>query len=185
MKNDYIVLENEVIIQLNRKKGQSLEARIDIEDFEKVDAFPGTWCALWNSDIQNYYCAGRLLRVDGRQTTVALHRWVMDAPDDMQVDHRDGKDTLNNRRDNLRIATRSENQQNRGGANRNSKSGIRGVSWSKRDRKWQATIGINGQQKHLGYFHDIHKAEATVIYARAEMMPFSKDAQELKEVQAQ
>lgn len=180
MKNDYIVLRDEVIILLNRKNDQPLEARIEIKDFQKVNAYPGTWYGLWRPNIQNFYCVGNLPLAGGKRTLVKLHRFIMDAPDGMEVDHRDGRDTLNNRRDNLRIATRSENAQNRVGAQRNSKSGIRGVSWNERDRKWRAQIRLNGKQKYLGYFHDIHEAEAVAIAARAEYMPFSIEVAELE-----
>jgi hypothetical protein len=181
MKNEYLVLGDEVIIRLNRKKGPPLGACVSVEDFDKVDSFPGTWCATWEPDIQNYYCAGNLPLDAGKRKTVRLHRWIMDAPDGMEVDHRDAEDTLNNRRDNLRIVTRSENMQNRVGAQRNSKSGIRGVSWVEKSNKWRATIKLNGKFKHLGCFEDIVAAEAVVIAARVRYMPYSKDAQELKE----
>ncbi len=67
-----------------------------------------------------------------------------------QIDH------LNMVRDdnrfcNLREATNSQNGQNRK-VQSNSKSGLRGVSWSKASKKWNARIKVNGTYLHLGLF---------------------------------
>lgn len=65
-----------------------------------------------------------------------------------QIDHINGNG-LDNRRSNLREATNSQNQCNRGRPKTN-KSGYKGVSWSKDKNKWQATIYKNGKQFNLG-----------------------------------
>jgi len=69
-----------------------------------------------------------------------------------EVDHRD-LNKMNNRRDNLRICTPSQNCANRRG--RLSKSGYRGVSSITTGKKrWRAYISRNGKQKRcLGYFY--------------------------------
>jgi hypothetical protein len=74
------------------------------------------------------------------------------------IDHIDANG-LNNRWSNLREATKSENQHNRG-KQRNNTSGFKGVSWHKRDRKWQAEIWLNGRKKSLGGFDDAAAAHA-------------------------
>ena len=66
------------------------------------------------------------------------------------IDHIDG-DGLNNRLENLRQATRSENCWNRGAQSTNT-SGYKGVCWHKNRNKWVASITADGRQKHLGYF---------------------------------
>jgi hypothetical protein len=80
-----------------------------------------------------------------------------------EVDHKDGNG-LNNRIANLRDATHSQNQRNRG-AQSNNPSGLKGVSWHKRDRKWRAQITINGKRKTLGSFRTPDAAHAA--YERA------------------
>ncbi len=72
------------------------------------------------------------------------------------VDHIDGL-SLNNRRSNLRVASKSQNASNRG-AQSNNTSGVKGVHWRPDHNKWQACITIHKKFKHLGYFVDINDA---------------------------
>jgi len=67
-----------------------------------------------------------------------------------QIDHINGERT-DNRIENLREVTSQENARNRRRTERNT-SGIVGVSWSKRKRKWFARIGVNGEDVFLGHF---------------------------------
>lgn len=80
------------------------------------------------------------------------------------IDHKD-TDRSNNRWDNLRQATPSQNQHNKRLTSANS-SGIKGVSRHKRSGKWQANISLHGKQKHLGVFDSIEQAEHRVNAAR-------------------
>eukprot|EP01035_Chromulina_nebulosa_P023351 gene23351-30261_t len=68
------------------------------------------------------------------------------------VDHI-SNNKLDNRIENLRWCTYTENNRNRG-VGKNSKSGIKGVTWDKVMNKWKAGIKINGKTVHLGY-HDL------------------------------
>ena len=72
------------------------------------------------------------------------------------VDHIDG-DGFNNRFDNLRLATRSQNQGNRR-INRNNTTGIKGVIYVAPRKKWWATIRVGGRVRHLGYFATAQEA---------------------------
>jgi HNH endonuclease len=74
------------------------------------------------------------------------------------LDYIDGN-KRNNRIANLRVATNSENQANRGPPIRKT-SGAKGVTW--KQGKWHAQIAIEGRQKFLGAFHD----KEVVIAAR-------------------
>lgn len=76
-----------------------------------------------------------------------------------EVDHRD-LDKQNNRVDNLRDASHSQNMANRR-LFKNNRSGYKGVHWSKRKGKWEASIRSNGRLMFLGYFDspgDAHEA---------------------------
>jgi hypothetical protein len=68
------------------------------------------------------------------------------------VDHID-RDTLNNQRGNLRLASMSQNLQNSKAPTRNT-SGYKGVHWVKNNKKWRAQIRVNGHAIHLGLFDD-------------------------------
>jgi hypothetical protein len=98
-----------------------------------------------------------------KQRTVYLHRVLMENPDALQVDHRDG-DGLNCRRNNLRLATNSQNACN-GRTPATNTSGYKGVTWNKNKRKWTACIKLDGKARNLGLFHD--PADAASAYAEA------------------
>ena len=79
-----------------------------------------------------------------------------------QVDHIDG-DRMNNRIENLREATSSQNNQNRKAT---SSSGVKGVVWHKQSKKWIASICVNRKGVHLGSFLSIEEAALVANKAR-------------------
>ena len=79
------------------------------------------------------------------------------------IDHKDGNGK-NNNPDNLRVATPMENGRNRG-KNRNSTSGIKGVSWNDQRRKWEARIMVKRRSITLGRF--LTSDEAAAAYESA------------------
>lgn len=80
------------------------------------------------------------------------------------IDHIDGN-RLNNRIENLRSATHSQNMRNLKKPKTNT-SGIKGVSWYKNKNKWRVSVTIYGKQKCFGYFEDIELAELVAEEAR-------------------
>lgn len=66
-------------------------------------------------------------------------------------------DTLDNRRSNLRVATREQNMQNRRKQSNNT-SGYKGVSWHKTRSRWQARIAANNKNYFLGFFDNAEEA---------------------------
>ena len=94
-----------------------------------------------------------------------LHRIIMNPPPDKQIDHKN-KNTLDNRRANLRICTNSENQMNRGKTRANG-SGFKGVNLQKRlkRKKYRARITADKKTFYLGNFEDA--AEAGSAYRKA------------------
>jgi len=79
------------------------------------------------------------------------------------IDHIDG-DSLNNRIENLRAVTTSQNLQNTKKRKTN-KSGYKGVSWSKQRKSWIAQITVNRKCKNLGCYKT--KEEAYEVYQKA------------------
>jgi hypothetical protein len=98
----------------------------------------------------------------GRRT-IQLHRIIMGEPEGLEVDHRDGNG-LNNRRVNLRIATRAQNGKNQR-TPRNNVSGFKGVYWDSRKSRWRAQITADGRTYRLGLHRNLEAAVAA--YAEA------------------
>jgi len=80
------------------------------------------------------------------------------------VDHIDNN-PKNNRIENLREATVSQNQLNAKKSIKNT-SGIKGVTFNKKTNQWNVHISINKKLKNLGSFKDIELAELVAIEAR-------------------
>lgn len=87
---------------------------------------------------------------------VFMHRLLLSAPNGAIVDHSD-MDGLNNKRENIRLSTRSQNAYNQPLLERNT-SGYKGVCWHKGAGKWMARISADGNHKYLGLFDDPKKA---------------------------
>ena len=101
-----------------------------------------------------------------------MHRCLFDnIPDGMEVDHINGN-TLDCRRENLRIVTSRQNTMNihiiRG------KSCYKGVFWNKDIEKWYSRIGVNYKLINLGYFAS--EIEAAKAYDRAALKHFGEFA---------
>jgi hypothetical protein len=84
-----------------------------------------------------------------------------------QIDHIDG-DRTNNRIENLREATGSQNMQN-AKIPSNNKSGVKGVSWHKIYKKWQVYIMIKGKRLFFGRYDTLEEATAVAEKARNEL----------------
>jgi hypothetical protein len=80
------------------------------------------------------------------------------------LDHINNK-PADNRIENLRLATRAENNRN-AVIRKDNTSGVKGVSWNARDMRWTACIQINGKRKALGNFKDLALATEFIQLAR-------------------
>jgi len=89
-----------------------------------------------------------------------VSRLITRAPKGMVVDHKN-RDTLDNRRSNLRICTRVQNQQNRGVFKSNT-SGYKGVWFRKERDKWYCVVKTGGKRTYRGGFST--KEEAAIEY---------------------
>lgn len=89
------------------------------------------------------------------------------------VDHKDGNKG-NDRLENLRLATNSLNQANRGAPSNNT-SGTKGVRFEWQRGKWRAQIMINMKAKNLGRYNTREEAmEAYAVAAKAAWGEFAK-----------
>lgn len=106
--------------------------------------------------------ASRSTRVNGKRVEILMHRLILsrklgiELSHEQLTDHRD-LNSLNNRRDNLRVATYTDNNRN-SRLSKENKSGITGVSWHTKNRKWAAYISVNSKTLYLGTFDDMADA---------------------------
>ena len=111
---------------------------------------------------------GTSRRVAGQWRTIYLHRLILNPPEGLEVDHIN-ENPLDNRRCNLRVATRGQNEQNHVAPRGQSVTGIRGVSYNpKRDRPrpYRAKIWLNRKEVQVGDFETAEQARDAVIAAR-------------------
>lgn len=125
------------------------EFYFDLEDYDLIKDY------CWNIDKDGYVVSS-LIKSDGNKSTVKFHRIVTNCPEGMVVDHKYHNNN-DNRKENLRICTNAQNGMN-SKIKSNNTSGITGVSFDKRNKKWMAHIGINYKTIFLGYFDSIDDA---------------------------
>ena len=160
------------------------EVLIDEEDYDLVDGIK--WTASTKSKRNKFYVQ-RLINFryvtdpktgkrKQRRDPHRLHREIIKRKlnlqeediKGLQVDHING-DSLDNRRENLRLVTDKENSWNKGPTKRNS-SGYVGICWRKDVQKWRTQVRFiceqtgKREQKSLGYYND--KEEAARAYDR-------------------
>lgn len=124
---------------------------VDDEDYETVNQY--NWTNIHN-------------RPEARinKKTVWVYRWLLNAPSGVEVDHIDGN-ALNNTRTNLRLCTRKQNSYNRAFTSGKTHSKYKGVTWHITNRRWQASIRVDGKLKHLGVFKV--EEDAAIAYDNA------------------
>lgn len=122
---------------------RGLVAIVDDQDYQRLSRFK--WYA---ACFQGTFYAVHKDRKD--PGAILIHRLVLYAPRGMEVDHRNG-DTLDNRRQNLRLATHAQNLRNRGLVRTNT-NGYKGIRFCKQTRRWHAQIMFKGKYYHLGCF---------------------------------
>jgi hypothetical protein len=100
---------------------------------------------------KNYW----IMYVDGENVTRGRVIWEMHngpIPDGMEIDHKN-HDTLNDSIDNIRLASRKQNQANRR-KHKNNTSGLKGVSYEQSKCKWRAQMQFEGKRKTIGSYEN-------------------------------
>lgn len=111
---------------------------------------------------------------NGKRHHIMMHRIINKTPDGMDTDHINGNG-LDNRRSNLRNATRTQNQWNRR-ENKKGASKYKGVYWHKQHRKWIASIQVGKIRFHLGLFiNELDAANAYAERAETEFGDFNRE----------
>lgn len=127
---------------------------VDDEDYEYLTQWK--W-HFWCGYAKRF---GRVTEGENKRA-VFMHRAILNPPDGVPVDHRNG-DRLDNRRSNIRICTPAENARNCK-LRKDSKVGIKGVIAIKHSSGtvgYVARIRFNKEEHYLGYFADPESASA-------------------------
>lgn len=134
---------------------QGRVAIVDACDFSELSKYK------WYRSSYGYAVRGKM--IGGKQIKIFMHRQIMKAPKNLQIDHINN-DKLDNRKANLRICTQAENARNRPRPS-NNKSGFKGVIWREHTKGFSASIVRDGKRTYLGYFHTAE--DAARAYNRA------------------
>lgn len=129
----------------------------------KVDASDYEYLSQWKWNNVGGYAARVVYPtgLKGASYRVLMHRVILACPEKLIVDHIN-HETLDNRKENLRIATRSQNQWNTL-ISKNNTSGHKGINWDRVNKKWRAGVGRNDKYINLGRFDTIEEAVAVRI----------------------
>jgi len=132
-------------------------ALVDDEGFEELSKFK--W---YVRKFNGRYCAARSSgKIDGKYSALLMHREILGLkPGDGLVGDHINHNTLDNRRNNLRVCTQTQNLRNRT-SRKGSSSKFLGVNWDKTNKKWRAQIKSSGKSVYLGCFDSELKAAKT------------------------
>lgn len=128
------------------KKDEKFTVMVDSEDIPKLIELDQSWHIRWDKKSNNNYINATYHYKDEqgnwKQTTIRLHAVLTGAKNGETVDHIN-HDTLDNRKANLRILTKDENNLHRKGANSNNKTGVRNVHWINKEHCYKVQFSIN------------------------------------------
>jgi hypothetical protein len=141
---------------------------VDDADYDRVACFK--WTALITTKGK-VYAYRRGTRAEG-QPVIYLHRFIIDASNDVEIDHRDS-DGLNNCRNNLRVCSHIQNTRNSRRRSDNT-SGFKGVHYDTNRKRWIAQVQINGRRSHIGAYRT--REEAARAYDLAAVKYFGEFA---------
>lgn len=142
--------------EINSKKYGNINVLIDDEDYEKIKNY--TWGVQYSKRADSFYIARKI-----KNKTLLLHRVIANCPDDKIIDHIN-HNTLDNRKENLRICVNAENCRNMNKPKHGVTSVYKGVR-KYRNNKYSVCIKYNKKQIHIGYYDS--EIEAAKAYDKA------------------
>jgi len=137
------------------KLTQGKEALVDDDDYEML--MEHKWFA--NKAGKNHYAITSLpTQLDGERKRSKMHRAIMKPLQGLEVDHING-DTLDNRKENLRVCTHQQNQANRS-LGKDNTSGYKGICYKKKNKDminehakpWEVRINFNNKKVYVGAY---------------------------------
>lgn len=136
---------------------QNQFAIVDSKNYEWLSQWK--WNAAWHKNTQSFYAMRYGRNKNNKQYIIYMAREILGLKkgDKRQADHRNHK-TLDNQVYNLRIVTNQQNHFNQ--------KNVKGYCWNESRGKYQAYIGVNGMQIHLGFFLTSLKAHNAYLKAK-------------------
>lgn len=131
-------------------------ALVDEEDYDRVSVY--NWCSYFNGRVPYAQC-----------DHVTMHHFILKVA--LEIDHKN-LNGLDNRKENLRICSHSENGMNRPKRRTPTSSKFKGVSFARNVGKWHAEITIRPKRWNLGYF--INEEDAARAYDKAALEKFGE-----------
>jgi hypothetical protein len=135
----------------------------DLEDYNLIKDF------CWFTDPRGYIRAN-VYKDNGDRTSILMHQIIMKTDGHYTMpDHIHGKDSRNdNRKSNLRVVTKSQNNINQP-LRKDNTSGVKGVNWNSDANKWRVRIQVNKKRILIGDYNTLDEArkareEASKIY---------------------
>jgi len=134
-------------------------AIVEPEDFERFNQYN------WHCTSYGYACrkVPKKLR-KGEERHAYMHKELCPVPNGKVVDHIN-RNRLDNRKANLRPATKQQNAWNSKFKRKARITRFYGIYWDKDKEKWQVRLDINGRIRRLGYYAD--EIEAAKAYDEA------------------
>jgi len=123
-------------------------AIVDPEDFERLNQYK------WHCTCYGYACrkVPKKFRKSDERTSL-MHKELCPVPDGKVVDHIN-RNKLDNRKVNLRPATKQQNCWNAKYKRKTIKTRYSGIHWNKNLQKWQVCLTVKGQRARFGYYAD-------------------------------
>ena len=170
-KNNKVLYQDKftTIIELTSPKYKNQKCVIDTDDYDKIKKY--NWSIHKGLKDKCFYAISHD-KINGKYTTIKLHRLIMNVESHKNVDHKDFNG-LNNVKTNLRICTPTENMRNRR-MSYNNKSGYKGVCPVGNSKKWRMQIRVNKKTIYLGQCEN--PIDGAKIYDKAEIKYFGEFA---------
>jgi hypothetical protein len=142
---------------LGKPNGRNMgETIVDDEDYYLLNYFS------WHLTSHGCYVCTTI-----NNKKIRMHRLIMSCQKDKEIDHINGN-SLDNRKCNLRIVDRQQNNYNKRKM-KNNTSGYKGVTYNKLNKKWLAQIQFNKQKIHIGLYDTVENAAIAYNIAAKEV----------------
>lgn len=169
-KNDYVLKGGYVLLDVSTSNMPDTHTKLDIDDLDRVIRFKKHNNRLkWMAHNDHYGKWGTYVSATDRKTR--LHRFVMGVDDpQLIIDHING-DTLDNRKSNLRVTTRAENNKNMRLRDDNI-TGCHGLTYNEGRDNYSVSIQLNSKKHFIGTYNNAR--DAKIAYkAAAKLLGFS------------